>query len=132
MKTMKEMLEMNKTKKTITLTLPFPPSVNHYYCQTRRGKYISKKGRIFRSMVETIVYESGMANLAISSPIRIAIYLTRGDKRKYDIDNCVKALQDALQHAGVYTDDSLINELVVIREEPQPKNGKCVVNIEIL
>ena len=44
----------------INLTLPYPPSVNHYYGnRTNGGKYIKSKGQQFRSAVNNIVLLNG-------------------------------------------------------------------------
>ena len=39
------------------------------------------------------------------------------DRRKRDLDNILKSLLDALQHARVYPDDSQIDRLTIIRNE---------------
>ena len=45
----------------------------------------------------------------------LVVYVHPRDRREIDIDNRVKALQDALQHAGVYENDSQIDDLHVKR-----------------
>lgn len=37
------------------------------------------------------------------------------DRRKRDLDNILKSLLDALQHAGIYSDDSQIDILKISR-----------------
>jgi crossover junction endodeoxyribonuclease RusA len=51
------------------------------------------------------------------------------DNRRRDIDNIQKATLDALQHAGVYEDDSCVNLLVARRREVVP-GGRLDVRIE--
>jgi len=48
------------------------------------------------------------------------------DRRKRDVDNILKALLDALTHAGVYEDDSFIDDLRVVRGAVI-KGGYCRV-----
>jgi Holliday junction resolvase RusA-like endonuclease len=50
------------------------------------------------------------------------------DRRRRDLDNILKAILDALQHAGCYADDSQIHALRAIKQEPQPP-GRVVVTI---
>jgi crossover junction endodeoxyribonuclease RusA len=50
------------------------------------------------------------------------------DNRCRDLDNILKALQDALQDAGVYNDDHQIDDLRVTRTAPQ-KPGWVDVDI---
>ena len=45
-----------------------------------------------------------------------------------DLDNRIKALLDALEHAGVYEDDEQVDEIVVRRRRIKP-NGCVVVRI---
>jgi len=40
------------------------------------------------------------------------------DRRRRDIDNLGKSLFDSLQHAGVYLDDSQIDDLRIVRLPP--------------
>jgi crossover junction endodeoxyribonuclease RusA len=47
----------------------------------------------------------------------VALHVSMRDRRIADIDNRVKAALDALTHAGVYDDDSQIDELLVCRGE---------------
>jgi Holliday junction resolvase RusA-like endonuclease len=53
------------------------------------------------------------------------------DRRRRDIDNIQKATLDALEHAGVYQDDSLIDMLFTRRCEVVP-GGKVHIQIEPL
>jgi hypothetical protein len=40
----------------IHLTLPYPPSVNHYWGQSGKRRFIGKKGKEFRARVVEIVF----------------------------------------------------------------------------
>jgi crossover junction endodeoxyribonuclease RusA len=61
----------------------------------------------------------------------MALYLSRGDKRKYDISNYIKALEDCFTHAGVWLDDEQVDQLGVYRL-PVEKPGTVRVTIEEL
>lgn len=50
-----------------------------------------------------------------TSRLELAIEFIVKDKRRWDIDNRVKALQDCLISAGILKDDSQIDSLHVIR-----------------
>ena len=99
----------------LSLHLPYPPSVNHYWraVRTRVGVQmkISAEGRRFRK--EIVAKISGLKVRAISGPVQVQILACRPDKRRRDIDNILKSLLDALGHAGAYKDDSQIWELSV-------------------
>jgi Holliday junction resolvase RusA-like endonuclease len=48
-----------------------------------------------------------------TSPVACRVTVCPPDNRKRDLDNILKALFDALQHAGVIEDDSQIRKLMV-------------------
>jgi crossover junction endodeoxyribonuclease RusA len=57
--------------------------------------------------------------------------LLHGPNRKgFDIDNRLKPLGDALQLAGVFADDGLIDKITVERGEII-KGGKCIVTLTL-
>jgi crossover junction endodeoxyribonuclease RusA len=56
------------------------------------------------------------------------VYLYPPDNRKRDVDNILKPLLDALEHANVYENDSQIDKLCVTRM-PVTKGGVCDVVI---
>lgn len=99
----------------IILTLPLPPSWNHYYGQNGSRKYIKPAGKAFRKAVAEIVADAGHKTLEGRVSLFAAIY--PADRRKQDIDNRAKSLQDALTHAGVWLDDEQIDELHLVRKE---------------
>lgn len=109
------------------LYLPFPPTVNNYYSKTQRGVYISHKGRKFRAMVQDAIMEQ-MPDVHINDRMLVEIVLFPPDKRKRDVDNYNKSVLDALTHAGLWEDDSLIDQLFNYRGEIR-KQGQTFVRI---
>ena len=95
----------------LSLELPYPPSVNHYWRRVGAKTLISREGRRFRD--EAVAKISGLKVRAISGPVQVQILACRPDKRRRDIDNILKSLLDALGHAGAYEDDSQIWNLSV-------------------
>jgi crossover junction endodeoxyribonuclease RusA len=110
----------------MTLTLPWPPSTNHFQGQKCGKRFLSAKTKEFRLHVSEMVSELSLAPLTCELELFIALFPP--DKRKRDIDNYIKQTFDALQHAGVIEDDSQITKLTVIKQPPV-KGGKCNVVI---
>ena len=98
----------------ITFTFPLPPTINHYYGQRPgAGRYIKQAGKDFRLAVAEIVAEAGHA--LIDGRVRLLGVMHFATKRRQDLDNRIKPLQDALTHAGVWLDDEQIDDLHFIR-----------------
>jgi crossover junction endodeoxyribonuclease RusA len=103
----------------LRLILPFPPSINHYWVHARGRTFISDEGRRYRRTV-IMLAKCGLKNpgiLPLKSRLSLDIILYPADRRRRDLDNSLKSLLDALQHAGVYQDDAQIDELRIRRGE---------------
>lgn len=106
-------------------TLPCPPTINHYYGRHGNRTYIKQGGKDFRLEVKSII---GLVE-PFCDDIYLKVDVYFPDKRKRDLDNILKALQDALAHARVYKDDTQIAHLEV-RRAGYCKAGKVVVFID--
>lgn len=115
------------------LTLPFPPSINHYWrhviIKNRVRVLISKEGQAYRAKVLSQPNINKLRFGAARLGITIIVYPP--DRRRRDLDNLPKAALDALTHAGVYEDDCQIDDLRVVRG-PVEKGGGLVVLFEVL
>lgn len=109
------------------ITLPLPPSVNTYWRKSPHGMYITPQGKDFRKAVAEIIAERQCLKFG-SARLFVAVRLCMRDRRGSDLDNRLKALCDALEHAGVFDDDEQIDELHVLRG-PIVKGGECYVVI---
>lgn len=106
--------------------LPYPPSVNHIYSRTKRGGVmLNDKAKSYR---EDVLHTIGKASVAVTGDLRVRIDAYMPDKRKRDLDNPLKALLDAMTHAGVWTDDSQIKDLRIINRGVE-KDGRVVVTV---
>ena len=103
------------------VTLPWPPSVNTYWRHKVTGRlatvYISAEGKAYRKAVNDLVMEAAMVQryLKAAGPVRVVIEAFPPDRRKRDLDNILKSLLDSLTHAGVWEDDSQIEDLRIYR-----------------
>jgi len=110
------------------LDLPWPPSANRYWRHPGKGLHlISEAGRAYRRAVSQAVMLQPGPRFP-DARLRLVINVHAPDRRRRDLDNLLKATQDALEHAGVYGNDSQIDELHVQRAERCP-GGVMVVKI---
>lgn len=107
------------------IKLPYPPSLNTYYRNWRGRTVISAQGLVFRNLVA--VATEGMPKT--NERIRLTLLVCPPDRRRRDLDNVCKATLDALQHAGLYDDDSQIDELRIVRGD-KVDGGLLFVNLE--
>jgi crossover junction endodeoxyribonuclease RusA len=111
------------------LTIPFPPSINHYWRSFRGRMLISKGGRDYRSGVQASALVERWASFG-SELLTVSIKAYMPDARRRDIDNAFKAPLDALAHAGVYNDDSQIRRLSIENCGIDRENPRLEVTIE--
>ncbi len=127
----------------LILTLPFPPSVNHYkkvggIIKTKSGKTYQKRVNSkdtvgFYYEVYSIYHATTHTEwhkFADDDTIEyeVGVCLHPPDKRRRDIDNSLKVLLDSLVHAKVIKDDSQIIRLTIERDKVV-KDGKVIVKI---
>jgi crossover junction endodeoxyribonuclease RusA len=110
----------------ISIELPYPPSVNHYWGQSGKHRFIGAKGKEFRKTVIELIEREKIRTLFGRLAVHVNLYPP--DRRKRDVDNCMKSLLDALEHGGLYENDSQIDELHIIRKEII-KGGMCIVTV---
>lgn len=99
----------------IQLTLPPPPSINHYYRAVRGRIFINKHGLEYREVVNRVVHRLNPNAKPLRKRLTVAIRYCPADRRRRDLDNVLKPLLDALQKAGVFKDDEQIDDLRIHR-----------------
>lgn len=120
---------------TVKLTLPFPPSVNHYWRHVvlgnppkqRAATLLSADGRKYKDAVDNVVKRQG-GGRGLAGYVAVHVMLHYPDKRRRDLDNHAKALLDALVESRVLLDDSQIRDLHLVRGDVLA-GGKAVVTI---
>jgi crossover junction endodeoxyribonuclease RusA len=110
---------------SLTLELPWPPSVNTYWRQFQGRAIISQKGREYRKHVEALLFVGKLQPLTGRLAVEIMAYPP--DNRRRDLDNICKAALDSMQRGGAYIDDNQIDDLRIIRGPVD--EGRIVVRI---
>ncbi|EPG6435692.1 RusA family crossover junction endodeoxyribonuclease [Klebsiella aerogenes] len=109
------------------LQLPWPPGNNHLFSVFRGRKIKSKKGREYtEAVIKQIIKENQQYQLSGRLKVKILAYPPTRARR--DLDNLFKAPLDSLTLAGVIADDSLIDDVRMVRCEVV-KGGRLEVVI---
>jgi crossover junction endodeoxyribonuclease RusA len=113
----------------IEFTLPWPPSVNHYWRNFRGRMVIGERGRAYRRDAIASIRQQRIPADGVGGPLSVLVHAFPPDRRRRDLDNLQKALLDAVVAAGVIEDDSNIDELQVVRGKVQ-RGGMVWVRIQ--
>jgi len=92
----------------MTLTLPYPPSVNHLYASVNGRKVLSRQGREYKATAGAIAVRSGIAKLAGPVAVKVDVYRPR---RAGDLDNSLKAILDSLKGIA-WNDDKQVKKII--------------------
>ena len=113
----------------ITLELPnIPPTVNHLYRTGRNGqRYKTQEGRNYQDETTACLQEVWSDAPSCTESVAVFIEFTTSTRRKWDIDNRVKALLDCLELAGVIANDSQIDMPHVERVKGKADSTKLTV-----
>ena len=123
---------------TVSIRLPMPPSANRYWESwvrpgtTRAMVHVGNEGQCFTEAVIAAwkSHFDGWPPEPTTARLRLLVSVSYPTKAAVDLDNRVKPLQDALKKAGVYVDDSQIDDLRVIRGPISPAGGFVEIILE--
>ena len=93
-----------------------PPTVNLLYRNFRGHRYKTPQGRAYQEQVAVLLRNRWEGQPPYELPIELRLIFTANNRRRWDIDNRVKALQDCLSLAGVLKDDRQVEILHVERK----------------
>jgi Holliday junction resolvase RusA-like endonuclease len=91
--------------------------VNHLYRTSRNGiRYKTPQGKEWQNVTAAVMAAAKTNRRPYSGDVALEIVFRTADRRRWDLDNRVKALQDCLAMAGVIEDDRQIQRLHVERQ----------------
>ena len=92
-----------------------PPTINHAHINAHGRRFRTKACKDFQTLTTLLLQRAYGNKSPYSGPVALDIIFTARNKRRWDIDNRVKPLQDCLAMAGIIEDDSQIDLLIVKR-----------------
>ena len=103
----------------ISLTLPYPPSLNHLYATVRGRRVLSEEGRQYKKDVFLDACQQGAARNMLTGDVWVTLHFYR-PRKAGDLDNLLKATLDAL--TGIcWKDDKQIVSIEACRFEDKDK-----------
>lgn len=105
----------------------FPPSGNNRLMSVRGRMIKTGKYRSWQQATADMVREQ-IRKGPLEGRLRLTMRVHMPDRRRRDLDNLVKPIQDVLQLAGLYYDDSQIKHLDIREVGVDPIGG---IEIEV-
>ena len=96
----------------ISFSLPYPMSQNQAYRNVPgRGRAYTKSA--MKWLNDAAVVLASQHVRGVKGPVKISYRIGRPDKRRRDISNLVKVMEDCLVKNGVIEDDSLVEAFAI-------------------
>lgn len=108
--------------------VPWPPSMNSYWRNVAGRTLISREGREYRNEMSRAALIGQFPSFP-DGPVVVRITACPPDRRRRDLDNMLKPMLDALTYVKVWSDDSQIDDLRIVRGLPV-KGGLMTVEVE--
>lgn len=119
----------------LTLTAPLPPSLNNAYATVRGRRVLVSEGRDYKAMIGQLLALSPEARQFAQAlggqRLALTLRLWFEDRRRTDISNRIKLLEDALAK-NLGFDDCAVDALLVVRAGYDKSNPRCEVVLEII
>ena len=118
---------------TLFLTLPYPPTSNTLYATVNGRRVLTREGRAYKRDVAWLAKQALLQCPTWPCTRETEYWMSWGitvpDLRR-DLDNCLKAIGDALTDAGVYPDDSQVMEMHIVKDY-QPGQGEVRLAVHV-
>ena len=110
---------------TVQVLLPYPPTANNLFLNMRgRGRVKSPQYRTWIGLATVKAYQQKIQKTP--GKVRVSYLVARPDKRRRDISNLVKPIEDLLVSVGAIDDDSKIQSFEIAWDETGSFSGVLV------
>lgn len=115
------------------LSLPYPPSANNLHSVFKGRKILSAAGRAYYDEVTLTVGAQlkvqGAKRFDAADRLTYTLTVFPPDRRRRDLSNVVKAFEDSLTKAGIWADDSQVDDYRV-RRSAVFKGGRLIADVQ--
>lgn len=115
------------SRNPVRYELPFPPSANNLFATVGKSRIRSERYKAWAKEAGQLIQMQGRKRVV--GQVALAVDLVKPDRRKRDLSNTLKAVEDLLVDMQVIDDDSLIQVLSV---QWVPDGVPCVVTVSSL
>lgn len=109
------------------IRLPFPPSLNSIIGMRRPDKYWTMTKERAAQVAFSLAGEA-----PITGGVAIRYFYKKNDLRRYDIENCSKAICDGFSIGGLWIDDYQIDDSHAVRMPVSPDAGYVDIHIRVI
>ncbi|MCZ6655606.1 MAG: RusA family crossover junction endodeoxyribonuclease [Planctomycetota bacterium] len=118
----------------LTLTLPWPPTVNHYWVPSNGKLSLTKAGRVYKDNAMAAIIDACNGHIATIEIIQLVAVIELYNPcgvHNWDVDNRAKAVLDALEKSRVVKNDSQFRAVLLIDRGVDEARGpgRAVVTI---
>lgn len=106
-----------------------PLSYYQYLTQNRFRKYITKRGREYKRIIEDILSIFMIDKKVITGDCSVTLEFYHNNKRKNDVDNFAKPILDFMSDI-IYVDDKQVIELHIYKKYDK-ENPRIVIKIVV-
>jgi crossover junction endodeoxyribonuclease RusA len=110
----------------IRYNLPFPPSVNNLFANGKKGRYRTDRYEAWRTLAGQEILVQGRKSL--KGKVSLSVCAVRPDRRRRDVSNLLKPVEDLLVDMGVIEDDSLVERITI--QWAEAGSFECVVLVQ--
>jgi Holliday junction resolvase RusA-like endonuclease len=112
----------------IESAFPIPPSVNRLYANSSKGRRITEEGEAYKMAVMQKLMLEGARARCPEGPYVFSLWILVPDRRRRDVSNMIKALEDAVSEYLLYDDSS--HYVLHLYKGMDRKNPRAVIRLE--